>query len=608
MVSRLSVYAVFFGVVLIFGACGELEKPKTEEFYSSTAAPNVQEFRWSNGGMPNTFDPAKASAPPETDIIRAIYDGLTDTDPVTLNAIPAIASEWYSDKEAKIWTFKLRKDAKWSNGKPVTAKDFVESWQRLSILGNEVPHHELLKNIVGVVEIPRHFDNTPDPAEKVSQTDNVSVKTAPSQTPVEKGAQNLATPMPSPLHTPMPEIKKFAREKFGVEANGEFELVVRLHQPDKEFPRLAAHTIFRPLFRHGEEFASSATPQNLVTNGAFSVVSTDRNGVLLNASNTYWDKENVKIKRVRFVPNESADKALSAYKNGEIDAVTNANFQPLALKLLTPYDDFHRFPHGALNLYEINMKRAPFNDVRVREALAIAIQRDRLTQDEMSGATTPAQRFLPFPIVNPETPLAYNPEKARELLKQAGFEEGVNFPVINLVINRNNVQEKIAKSVAEMWKTELNVKTNVNIVEYDDIEHIRETGTYDLIRRNIVLPTADETANMIAIFEPTSISHEIMHTKYETNEVKNSNMMPNGVKTTDEKAKLAGNSNAAQTNNAPTGETNDPFLVNTGDMVLILTEQDALTKVPGIPLYFPTSYSLVKPYVRGFQMNSLDSP
>ncbi|MFV0387501.1 MAG: ABC transporter substrate-binding protein, partial [Pyrinomonadaceae bacterium] len=200
------------------------------------------------------------------------------------------------------------------------------------------------------------------------------------------------------------------------------------------------------------------------------------------------------------------------------------------------------------------------------------------------------------------------PEKARELLKQAGFEEGVNFPVINLVINRNNVQEKIAKSVAEMWKTELNIKTNVSIVEYDEIEHIRETGTYDLIRRNIVLPTADETANMIAIFEPTSISHEIMHTKNETDEVKNSNVVPNGVKTTDEKAKLAGNSNAAQTNNAPTGETNDPLLVNTGDMVLILTEQDALTKVPGIPLYFPTSYSLVKPYVRGFQMNSLDSP
>ena len=135
---------------IFFAACSEIEKPETAEFYSESKPPRKQEFRWSNGKKPKTFDPAFVSAPPETDIARAIYDGLTETDSKSLKALPAVAVEWSSSEDYKIWTFKLRKDSKWSNGKPVLADDFVRSWKRLAELGERLPSHELLKNIKGV--------------------------------------------------------------------------------------------------------------------------------------------------------------------------------------------------------------------------------------------------------------------------------------------------------------------------------------------------------------------------------------------------------------------------------------------------------------------------
>ncbi len=138
---------------LFLTACSELEKPKPETFYAETYPPAKQEFRWSNGKMPKSFDPAKASAPPETDIVRAIYDGLTEIEPKALKAIPAIAHKWSSSEDYKTWTFELRQDAKWSNGEKVTAKDFVRSWKRLAEMGEEVSHHELLKNIVGMKSV-----------------------------------------------------------------------------------------------------------------------------------------------------------------------------------------------------------------------------------------------------------------------------------------------------------------------------------------------------------------------------------------------------------------------------------------------------------------------
>ncbi|MDQ6788900.1 MAG: ABC transporter substrate-binding protein, partial [Acidobacteriota bacterium] len=137
-------------LVLFISACGRLEKTKPEPFYAETAPPQVKEFRWSNGKFPKSFDPAFAAAPPETDVVRAIYEGLTDTNAKTLETVPAIAVDWSTSDDNRTWTFKLRRDARWSSGERVTAADFVRSWKRLAALGDRIPHFQLLENIAGM--------------------------------------------------------------------------------------------------------------------------------------------------------------------------------------------------------------------------------------------------------------------------------------------------------------------------------------------------------------------------------------------------------------------------------------------------------------------------
>src|SRR5207244_9614 len=118
-------------------------------YYGRVVGPRKQEFRWSDGGLPQVFDPAFAATPPDTDAVRALFEGLTDYDPQTLKPVPAVATRWESSDEGRVWTFYLREDARWSTGEPVTATDFVRSWRRTLRLGDLAPHTELLNNIAG---------------------------------------------------------------------------------------------------------------------------------------------------------------------------------------------------------------------------------------------------------------------------------------------------------------------------------------------------------------------------------------------------------------------------------------------------------------------------
>ena len=122
---------------------------KLQRYYGGIVVPKSQQFQWSDGGLPQTFDPAFAAAPPDTDVVRAIFEGLTDYDSRSLKPVPAVATHWEPADGGRTWTFYLREDARWSNGEVVTASDFVRSWRRTMRIGDLAPHTELLKNIEG---------------------------------------------------------------------------------------------------------------------------------------------------------------------------------------------------------------------------------------------------------------------------------------------------------------------------------------------------------------------------------------------------------------------------------------------------------------------------
>jgi len=261
----------------------------------------------------------------------------------------------------------------------------------------------------------------------------------------------------------------------------------------------------------------------------------------------------------------------------------------LALKLLSPYEDFRRTTHSALNFYDVNTSKPPFSDRRVRQALSNAIERERLTEGEMEGLTRPALGFLPFGT-RTKLKLSQDKDKARELLDEAGFPAGENFPVIRLVVNRNDTQQRIARSVARMWKQNLNLETEIIVKEAGELELARKTGDFDLVRRGVVLPTIDEAASFMAIFKSPYEPGEEPVEAIGGARSPTRGIQPNLNSVVGEGDSRTGVSSAADT-----------------DGEMIMTEEEAILELRAIPLYFPTSYSLVKPYISGFEINSLDA-
>ena len=592
---------------LIVSSCTQIQMPKPEPFYAETTPPKVQEFRWSNGKLPKSFDPARAAAAPETDIVRAAFEGLTEIDAKTLKEIPAAAEKWSSSPDFRVWTFEIRKDTRWSNGKRVTADDFVISWKRLVDLGDKTAHRDLFRNIVGMHDSKPHgessagetfdFGHVPSASESRPHTVNSnSALKYQAAHPAETGpGPSAAEPTGADRKDKIP-VKPDAG-KFGVEALTDTTLQVTLERPDKDFPKLVANPIFRPIYGDGLEFDSDPLDSDLVTNGAFEVASVGKDGVVLDRSETYWNKAAVRLEHVRFVPKDSAEAALDAYKKGEIDALTNVDFEPLALKLLAPYEDFRQTTHSAINFYEINTKSVPFGDRRVREALAISIDRQRLTDRDLEGSTRPATSFLPLGGTK-SNGLSLDVDHAKQLLANAGYPNGSGFPKIRLLINRNDTQQRVARTVARMWKQNLNLDTDVIVKDAAEMETARATGDYDLVRRGMVLPTIDEAVSLSAIFGDSKKALEKKPAPPSIEPDRTAQPTPTPVQQKERETGPA----AEQ----PLSLDETPTLIPV--LETSISERDAMYDIYAIPLYFPTSYSLVKPYVKGFETNGLDAP
>ena len=534
---------------IAFSAC--FQDQTYDSYYGRVIVPREQQFRWIDGTLPRTVDPAFAAAPPDTDLVRAIFEGLTDYDPRTLEPVPAVAKHWESANEGRTWTFYLREEARWSNGEAVVAKDFVESWRRTMRIGDLAPHTDLLSNIVGAAA--------------------VSVPDVPARSGNARASRETSEITAS----------ERADARFGAEAVEEHVLRVRLQIPDLNFPALVAHPVFRPIKVAADNSLKRIDASGLVSNGAFLLANQDENRVLLHRAENYWARSEINLERVEFVGAANAEAALAAYRAGEVDAVTNSAFEPLALKLLAPYQDFRREIYGALTYYSFNLAHEPFDDVRVREALAIAIDRERLSQDEMGGATEPAKKFLPElktqsarAVVSKTELLERDAKRARSLLAEAGYPDGRGFPVVRLLINRNEQQRLIANSIAAMWRSILNVETEISIKGWDEYETAVREGDYDVVRRGMVMQTTDELTNIRAIFQQDT--------------------QPAPVD--------AGETGAAASKSR--GKVSpDPARISA-----IESEADALKELRAIPLYFASSHALVKPYVTGFDSNLLDVP
>jgi oligopeptide transport system substrate-binding protein len=559
---------------LLISACEAVESPKGAAYYSKVAAPVKKELRWSNGGTPKHIDPAFAAAPPETDIVRSVFEGLTSLDGATLKAVPAAAESWEASDDKKEWTFRLRKDAKWSNGDAVTAEDFIRSWSRLVALREKAANDDLLRNFKGVSSLSGTAGEGDIPADPFLLQIDPAAETAPA-----------ADPSPTPSPTPGTITADAPQEppppaRLGFEAVDRSTIRISLVEPDPALPRLLADPIFSPVHRADAKEPSKPIARPSVTNGPFTIESMSSATIAVVRSGNYWNSRSIGLDRIEFVSMPSAETALQAYRGGNLDVITNANFEPLALKLLAPYEDFRTTVHSALNFYEFNDAAPPFSDRRVRLALATAIDREKLAETEMAGSVEPAYSFLPL-SESKEARFEHDVEAAKASLAAAGFPDGKGFPTVRLVVNRNNVQQRIARAVAKMWKSDLNIETEIIVRDTAEMRAVRESGDFHLIRRGVVLPSPNETASLLSIFDRRSPRKPSVPAS------------PSPAPAASPAA--GGNSNSALASPSPTP---DPPI----------TELSAIYDVEAIPLYFPRSYALVQPYVQGFHLNGIDSP
>ncbi|ECS0713414.1 oligopeptide ABC transporter substrate-binding protein OppA [Salmonella enterica] len=395
-----------------------------------------------NGSEVQSLDPHKIEGVPESNVSRDLFEGLLISD-VEGHPSPGVAEKW-ENKDFKVWTFHLRENAKWSDGTPVTAHDFVYSWQRLADPNTASPYASYLQY--------GHIANIDDIiAGKKPATD------------------------------------------LGVKALDDHTFEVTLSEPVPYFYKLLVHPSVSPVPKSAvEKFGDKWTqPANIVTNGAYKLknwVVNER--IVLERNPQYWDNAKTVINQVTYLPISSEVTDVNRYRSGEIDMTYNNMPIELFQKLKKEIPNEVRVdPYLCTYYYEINNQKAPFNDVRVRTALKLALDRDIIVNKVKNQGDLPAYSYTPpytdgAKLVEPEWfkwSQQKRNEEAKKLLAEAGFtaDKPLTF---DLLYNTSDLHKKLAIAVASIWKKNLGVNANLENQEWKTFLDTRHQGTFDVAR------------------------------------------------------------------------------------------------------------------------------
>lgn len=372
-----------------------------------------------NGTEPKDLDPHTVTGVPEHKVITALLEGLVSLNPITLAPEPGLAASWAVSDDLKHYTFELQANAKWSNGDRVTAEDFVWSWQRMLSpnLASEFAYQ------LFTVKNARQFN---------------------------KG-----------------DITDFSQ--VGVKALSDKILTVELEYPTPYFLTLLAHystyAVHPPtVLAHGamdEPGTLWTRAKNYVGNGPFNLKEWRLNYIIRVEKNPYyWDAEKVKLKEIRFYPIDSVQTEERMFRTGALHATNEIPIDRIAVYRENDPELLAINPYLGTYFYKLNTQNPPLDNAKVRRALSMSIDRNAIVTAITKGGQIPAYTLTPPDTQGyfaPPSTVSYNPEKARQLLAEAGFPNGEGFPALRLIHNTNDGHRRIAVAVQQMWKQVLNV-------------------------------------------------------------------------------------------------------------------------------------------------------
>ncbi len=396
-----------------------------------------------NNMEPESLDPAVITGVAEMRIVTSIFEGLARLDPATSAPIPGLAERWDISPDGRVYTFYLRTNLLWSTGEPLTARDVVYSWIRVL-----------------------------DPATASDYAGQLFY--------LKNGEEFNAGKIKDPA-------------LVGVRALDRNTIRVELNNPTAFFLDLCAFATLavvprQTIGKYGDHWLMA---RPLPVSGPYELTAWRINDKIRARRNPrYWDAANTKTEVVDFLPIGSPTTALNLYETGGADIVWDKELVPVELlDVLLKRPDFHVFPLLGTYFIRFNVTKKPFDDARVRQALGLAIDKERITRKITKAGETPADHLTPPGTARYEGPrgLGHDPERARRLLAEAGYPGGKGFPRFEYLFNAAaggaaNLHARIGVELQQMWRDELGVEMELRQAEWKVYLVAQSKTNFDVCR------------------------------------------------------------------------------------------------------------------------------
>lgn len=399
-------------------------------------------FHISIGSEPSDLDPHTVTGLGEAKLVQALFDPLVSFEPGTLAPVPALAASWEISGDGLTYTFHLRPDAKWSDGSALTAQDCVESWKRILTPSLAADYAYFLYLLRGA-----------EAFNKGKTTDFSTV---------------------------------------GAVARDPHTLVVTLIHPAPYFLQALLNSCWRPvnvraIAAYGDPYRRGTPwtrPGRLVSSGAFVLKEwITQSQVVVTKSPTYYDRDRVRLNEIHFYPTDSTDSEERAFRSGQLHATYSLP--------LSKVQRAERENNPALRLdrnmetyfFRVNVRKAPLDDVRIRRALSLAVDRDTIATKILPGGRTPAPTFVP-PLLQGYTPprgQRYDVAAAQKLLAEAGHANGAGLPPIEILYNNSEILRLVSEAIQQMWQRDLGIEVHLVNREYKTVFANRRTGDYQIL-------------------------------------------------------------------------------------------------------------------------------
>lgn len=393
-----------------------------------------------NGGEPESLDPALVTLAADMRITKALFEGLLRLDGRTGRPVPGWAETWDVSPDGKVYTFHLRTNAVWSSGKPLTSADVLYSWRRAL---DPATASDYAGQLFYIKNAEAFYNG------KVKDPAQVGIAALDPRT-------------------------------FRVELNYPLAFFLDLCC----LPTLAI--VPRQTIEARGDRWLAARP--LPSSGPYELVDWRLNDkVRLRKNPRYWDAARTRSEMIDLLPTASPNTALNLFETGLADVIWDKDLAPLELMdVIKARREFHPFPFLGTYFYRFNVTRKPFEDARIRQAFALATDKERLVRKLTFGGEKAAAHFVPDGVANYQSPagLGFDPERARKLLAEAGFAQGKGFPRIQYMFFSSaggaRLQERIGVELQQMWREVLGVEIELRQIERKIFYNAQSRLDYDM--------------------------------------------------------------------------------------------------------------------------------